>query len=211
MIHDSPFTIRRCRGQSLIEILIGIAVGVIMIVGSITIVISSLKSSGDAAKVQASTAIGKELLENVRAWTEGDWHGIANLNVGSANHYYLISATSPFTAVSGDETVSAGGIPYTRYFVVDAVARDGGGKIVAGVGADDPSTKKITVTVSWQAANVPTTIAEYLTRNAHRVFIQTDWSGGGGQDGPITSANSRFSNATDADYTSITGSLKIKF
>ncbi len=198
-------------GQSLIEVLVGIAVGVIMIIGAITVAVSALKSSADAGRVQASTALAKELLENVRSWAEGDWHNVLSLSTSSANKYYLNTATSPFTTSTGSENIVAGGITYTRSFFIDEAYRDGSGNIVAVPGILDPSTRKITVTVSWPTTNLSPTLTEYLTRNTEKIFIQTDWSGGGGQSGPITVPNSAFSNATNADYTSLPGSLQIQF
>lgn len=205
------FLLSRRRGQSLIEVLIGIAVGVVMIIGVAIIITSSLKSSADAGRVQASTALAKELLENVRSWAEGDWHTVFSLSTSSANRYYLNMQTSPFATSTGSETIVAGGITYTRSFFVDEAHRDGSGNIVVASGIPDPSTRKVTATVSWPTSNTPTTLAEYLTRHTEKIFIQTDWSGGGGQSGPIPLPNSAFSNATSADYTSLPGSLKIQF
>ena len=197
------------KGQSLIELLLGIAVGVIMVIGAIAVIVPSLKSNTDAGRVQAATALAKELLENVRAWSEGDWHNIANLNAGSANHYYVNAASSPFVSVAGDQSISLGGIAYTRYFYVDAVGR-AGGKILSSGGVNDPSTKKVTASVSW-AGGGPTTLVSYLTRSRNNVLRQTDWSGGGGQDGPITSMNNKFSSAQSVDFISTPGSIVIQF
>ncbi len=59
--------------------------------------------------------------------------------------------------VSGDKWVLSTTDPgpidnlYTRIVIVEAVSRDANDDIAAG-GTEDPSTKKVTATVSWQDA-----------------------------------------------------------
>ena len=71
--------------------------------------------------------------------------------------------TTPFlaTSCSGGCGISTGGgfwawnganttkPPYTRTITVTSVERDGNGTIVASGGTDDPNTKKVTSTVTW--------------------------------------------------------------
>ncbi len=97
---------------------------------------------------------------------------------------------------------------YTRYFYVTNVGRDGGGYILSSGGTDDPSTQLITVVYGAKGA-ATSTISEYITRSRNSVFDQTDWSGGPGQDGPVTSTNSRFASSSNIDYSTTTGSIRI--
>ncbi len=204
-------TKNRKSGQSLIELLVGVVVGSIMVIAAITIIAPALKSNTDVARAQVAIALGKELLENVRVFGEADWHNITNLATTSANHYYLRATSSPFTAASGDQSVTVSTTTYTRYFYVDEAYRDGGGSI-AGSGTRDPSTMKITVAYSWPRG--PTnTVSVYLTRSTrNKVFVQTDWSGGSGQEGPITVENYKFaSSSSNMTHTSTVGSIKLSF
>ncbi len=197
-------------GQSLIEILVALGVGAILIIAGTGVIIPSLRANTQADKVQVSSAFGKELLENVRVFSEGDWHNIYNLNKTSSNHYYLTTSTSPFLVISGDENIRLATTTYTRYFYVDNVGRDAGGSIQSSGGTDDPSTQKLTVVYGWSGG--PTSsFSTYLTRFRNNVFNQTDWSGGSGQDGPITNANSKFSASVQINYSTTTGSIMIQF
>ena len=194
------------KGQSLIEVLIAVTIGALMIGAVATLIVTVLRIGSQAQKSQAGAALGKELLENVRVWTERSWYNVASLSTSSANHYYLSASSSPFSVLSGDETAIVASTTYTRYFYVENVGRDAAGKILASGGVDDPSTRKITVVYSWPQSAANTLIA-YLTRSANNIFFQTNWSGGPGQNGPATTTNSKFSTSTEVDYSSSTGSI----
>ncbi|MDO8664873.1 MAG: LamG-like jellyroll fold domain-containing protein [Candidatus Liptonbacteria bacterium] len=97
-------------GQSLIEILVALAVGTILIIAAVSVIAPALRANTQADKVQVSSALGKELLENIRVFSEADWHNISNLATGSANKYFLVSTRSPFIAATGTEGILADGI-----------------------------------------------------------------------------------------------------
>lgn len=198
-------------GQSLVEVLVAVALGAIFIIAAGTIIAPALKVGTEAAKIRTGTALAKELFDNVRVWSEGDWHGIFNLAAGSANRYYLNTSISPFTSVSGEEQVTISPVTYTRFFYVEDVFRDAGGAIVTSGGTYDPSTRKVTVVYRWVPANAVHTLVGYATRYRHNIFEQTDWSGGSGQEGPVTSVNTRFSNSSNIDAAAIIGSIIIRF
>jgi len=193
------------RGQSLAEILVALAVGIIFVLGAMIVAQSSLKMGKDNEKIQVSAFLARELLDKIKVFADSDWHNISNLATTSANHYYLIG----FTATSGDETITVGTTTYKRYFYVDDVYRDSGGKI-SPTGNFDPSTKKITIGVGWSGAQDRFFIT-YITRSKNNIFLQTDWSGGGGQLGPITSTNNKFDTSTpNIDVSTTTGSIRLK-
>jgi type II secretory pathway pseudopilin PulG len=89
------------------ELLIGIAVAAIFVVGAATIVVPSLKVSTQAGNVQEQAQLAQELLSNVRAWSMGNWGSVLALATGTTNGYYLNTATSPFTAVGTSTTGEA--------------------------------------------------------------------------------------------------------
>ncbi|OGZ53572.1 MAG: hypothetical protein A3B25_00520 [Candidatus Ryanbacteria bacterium RIFCSPLOWO2_01_FULL_48_26] len=194
-------------GQFLIEVLIAAAVGAVLITAAAGVIVPALRINTQTNRAQVGAALARELLENVRVWEEGDWHNISNMATSSANHYYLNTSSSPFSAFLGDEQISVSTTTYTRYFYVDDVYRSSGDLIVATGGSYDPSTKKVTVAYSWPQS-ATNTIFQYITRNRNNVFVQTDWVGGSGQDGPATSTNNKFSTSTaNIDYASTTGSI----
>jgi hypothetical protein len=192
------------KGQSLTEILVALAVGIIFVLGVIIVAQFSLKIGKDTEKIQTSAFLARELLDKIKVFADSDWHNISNLATTSVNHYYL----TEFTATSGDETITIGTTTYKRYFYVDDVYRDSGGKI-SPTGNFDPSTKKITVGVGWSGAQDRFFIT-YITRSKNNIFLQTDWSGGGGQLGPITSTNNKFYTSTNIDFSTTTGSIRLR-
>jgi type II secretory pathway pseudopilin PulG len=210
MITAKKFLSSGKSGQSLIEILIAVAIGFILIMGAVGIISPTIKSSSQASRAQTAIALGKELLENVRVFSEANWHNIAGLSTSSANHYYLNTSSSPFAAVSGEENITIATTTYLRYFYVEEVNRDSTGKIVTGGGISDPSTKKITVAYKWPESAIRT-MTVYLTRAKNNIFLQSDWAGGGGQEGPVTTTNNRFGTSSNIDFTSSTGSIILKF
>ena len=90
---------------------------------------------------------------------------------------------------------------YTRYFYIDNVSRDISGNIVTTGGEDDPATQKITVGVDWEGGR-NMRLVEYTTRNNPQNYMQTDWTGGSGVAGPVTSATSTYFDASNVNTAS---------
>ena len=88
---------RNRSGQSLMELLVGMAVGAILIVGSTSIIAASLQSNGKAASIQIETELGQELLNNTKSFAAGNWNSLLSLATGSSNTYFLYTSSSPFT------------------------------------------------------------------------------------------------------------------
>jgi len=200
----------RSHGQSLVEVLIAVAIGAILITAGISVIVPALRSNSQAAKVQTAASLGKELLDNIRVWSEGNWNNLLALATGTGNTYYLNASSSPFTASAPGSVQSSvvSTTTYNRYFYLSDVYRDSAGNIVTSGGTYDPSTKQVTVVYGWLGGttNMMTT---YVTRSRNAVFIQNDWSGGAGQNGPATSTNSQFSTSSNIDYQTTTGALYV--
>ncbi len=102
--------------------------------------------------------------------------------------------------------------PFTRYLSVENVNRDSGGSIVATGGTEDPSTQKVTATVSWsQFGGSPQIQAsEFLTRSKNEITQFSNWNGGSGAEGPVTSPNTGYSSQTKIDASTTPGSIQIQ-
>ena len=100
--------LQRKSGQSLIEILVAIGVGVIMLVGAVTALTPAIKSLSDISRTQGSASASKELLDNARIFAESNWHNIDTLS--TSQKYFLNTATSTFAVATGTETVMSDGI-----------------------------------------------------------------------------------------------------
>jgi type II secretory pathway pseudopilin PulG len=194
-------------GQSLIEILIATGVGVLLIVAAVVVIAPALRSNTQAGKVQAGAALAKELMDSVTVWSGANWANLYSLPKGSSNLYYLQTTSSPFAVATGSEAVAVASTTYTRSFYAENVSRDSSGKIVASGGVNDPSTQKVTVLYSWPQSAARTMVS-YLTRSRDNVIWQSDWSGGSGQEGPLTAANSSFASSSNIDTVN-TGYIKI--
>ncbi len=86
--------------------------------------------------------------------------------------------------------------------------RDAGGNLVSSGGSYDPSTKKITIGYNWPGGTT-TTFSFLLARYRDNAFDQTDWSGGGGVGGAVTTTNSQFASSTNINTSGTTGSFYI--
>ncbi|HUZ92624.1 MAG TPA: hypothetical protein VNG29_01350, partial [Candidatus Paceibacterota bacterium] len=196
-------------GQSLVEILVAIAVGAVLIIGAVSVIAPALQESAQAQKVQAGAALGSELASNIRAWSKSDWHNVSNLATSSAHLYYLNTSSSPFTAVTGTESIVIATTTYTRYFYLASVYRDANGNVTSSAGSIDPSSMFVTVAYAWTKS--PTsTIAFYLTRYADNTFNQSNWSGGPGQSTSTSFAGSSFASSTNISY-AISGAISITY
>lgn len=194
----------RTRGQSLIEVLIAVAIGVVFLAGGAALIQPAIQENAQVVKVQSMTALGDGLLSDVRLWGAGDWNAVLALATTSAHHYYLDTSGSPFVAVatSSGESVTAGGTAYTRYFYVDDLYRTDSGDVTTTVGGTntyDPSAKEITAIVAVASSTASSsTFTMYLTRHMNNVSGQTDWAGGAIGDGsPVTQLGTSYATSVD--------------
>lgn len=204
---------RNKNGQALIEVLIGLAIGGVVvgsIVGALGLI---LRSSSDTKNFQIAASLNQELADKVTAIAEANWLDIYDVPTkGTSTQYWVNTSGTIFIVATGTEALEIEGTNFTRFFSVENVMRDSSGDIVASGGDDDPSTQKITVYTRWLSGGDTSeaTIVRYVTRWKNFVFQQSDWSGGGGQEGPLTEPNNKFSSSTSIDYSSVPGSIKLQ-
>lgn len=230
MFQVLSFKFQDNRGQSLVEVVVAVTIGAILLGAMIMAITPFLRSNLETRTIQIANFLAQEYLDNLQALCESNWHLIYSppSDKGPDSQFYLSPSGNSYILVSGATSTIAEGRTFNRYFSIENVNRDscGAGNITAnattscasGPGssgvADDPSAQKITVTIDWEGGgSTGSSInrVQYLTRHINLVFIQTDWSGGSGQEGPITEANNRFATSSGAiDATSTPGSIKIQ-
>jgi len=198
-------------GQSLAEVLIATTITALLVVAAVALISPVLRNDKYAAKSSTGASLGKELLENVSSFTVSNWQNIALLSTSSANRYYLITSSSPFSVSSGTETVITASTTYSRYFYLDEVRRDNlnGNITTSTIGsAVDPATRMITV-VTVVPQGPTSTISYIVTRSQNSVFIQSDWSGGGTfASGTATaSTTSQYVSSSNISATGTPGSI----
>ena len=206
-------------GQSLMEILIAVAVGVIMIGAAAVVIVPALKTNVEVNEAKVGAELGRALFENARVLIENDWPSAYNLGRGLTSTYYITSTPS-FVHVTGTEAILVATTTYGRYFYFEDVCRKWGGTTfdfdsctsTDPTVALDPSTLKLTVAYYWEPENATKTFGSYLTRFKSRVLSQTDWSGGAFQEGPIATSNNRFATSSNIDFsTTSPGSILLIF
>lgn len=205
------------RGALLLEILVVTAVlGVILSLGSQMIFVS-LQSNKAAGERDVAVGLLTEMIEAVRAVGDERWQSIYGL-AHNGTHYYPLSSGGKWTISAGgsDETISMGGVSYTRYFTIEHVNRckDSNRGIASSTSCsplatdyvDDPSTQKIVGTVSWSSGG-PITQTEYILRWRNKVCPQTDWSGGGNPGGSASCDTGTTYDTKDSVINTGSGSL----
>ena len=198
------------RGQSLAELLIAVAIVTIIISSIVGAVIVVVRSNLQSTTTRTAAALGQELADSVRSVAEGKWSNLYGVAPKGASTTYRVTASGTvLTIVSGSEEAAVNNITYTRFFSVENVNRDSAQNIVAS-GTEDPSTQKITLTVSWQLSGQTAELktAEYFTRSRNEVTRFTDWSGVSSAAGPIITPDNNYFSISGLSATS-TGELKI--
>jgi hypothetical protein len=199
-------------GQSVVEILVGIAIGTIFIVGAAAVIAPSLRINQQTSIVQAKTELVNEMINNVKAWG-GNWNSVLSLATGTTHAYYVSSTLSSFTIISSTfESISVASTTYNRFFYVSDVYRDSNGSVTSTVNGNnyDPSTKLVTISVSLASstASPTTTISFYLTRNASNNFNQISWGGGSGEGNALSLATTTYASGTAVTITA-SGSIQL--
>lgn len=209
------------KGQSLIEILVALGIGVVLIGGVTALISVNLRNSAESKTTQAASALVQEVVDGVRSIGEANWSAVYGLAKGPTNKYYIASSTLAITP--GTESASVGGYVFTRYFYVENVNRTQCGTglptTTAETGgchdgfpasdiAQDPSTQKITVVVGWTGGK-DISQSQYIVRGKNAVILQTDWSGGGGDNSVMTTPGSTYAAAVNIDGSTLPGAIKV--
>lgn len=201
------------RGQALIEILIGLAIVGILVGTATAAVIVALRSNLESKNFQTASALSQKMLDDVKTVTEAGWHNIYNLTKGTSTQYRIAVSGTALAVFSGAATTTVGNITYTQFFSIENVKRLNGSISSEPIAVDDPSTQKIVSYTQWPSAGKTSEAAltVYLTRWRNLISQQTDWSGGAGQEGPISEFKQKFATSTGIDFSSNTGSIIIQF
>lgn len=217
------FNWRDNNGQSLVEIIVGLAISAILITAAATAIALTLKESFEIKTSQVAASLSQEYLDNVQTMAESDW--VYVYDRGNGYPYSLTASGTTYAATNGATTTVVAGRTFTRSFVLNKVKRDscGVGDITESVliacnmevgsnyVADDPSTLKVAVAVNWEGGRTISQ-SQYLTRHSNFVFHQSDWSGGDNQNSFATTSegaivNNKFASSTNINFSATSGSL----
>ena len=147
------------KGQSLIEILVVIAIMAIILPAIISGFVVSREARPQQQRRLRAAEIMKETQEAVRIIRENGWS-----NISDDDTYYPEPAGNSWTLTQGSEIVDG----ITRQIIISSVYRDSNNTIVSPEtpGAIlDPSTKSVTIRLNWTEP-IPSTVESsfYLAR-----------------------------------------------
>ena len=195
-------------GQSLIEILIVIAVLVIVATFATQLIFVVLQGNKIIGDRDVALRIAEESMDAVFAISIERWDDIFELTKGTTQ-YHTQQSMGQFALASGTAATTLNGIVYTRYVTFQnvcrstAVSRDitgittmgGSTTTCSGMDQHDPTVQQATVTVSW-GFNGNITLQEYVFRWRNEVCPQTEWNAIG--TGPTTNCSTiEYEMATD--------------
>lgn len=148
---------RKQGGFSLVEILVCIGVFAAIVFAAVGVFIISQELVQIARTKTKGVYHLKDYVEKIKNTKRFDWSTLVNgryLYVDNAGNWELQTTTT-------GEVVGA----YTRYVDITSGRRDVTGTLVPSGGTVDPSTKLITITVSWTGIKAGTlTESFYVTR-----------------------------------------------
>jgi len=177
MVNNFKKQNKKQKGSLLFEMLIVISlVAIILSVGT-NAVFLSMRSSKASGERDVANTLASGALESVKAITEENWQNIYGLTK-STQHYYPSELEGKWVLVEGDETININDVSYTRYLIIENVSRDVTTRNIEGgyvSDNDDPSTQKVTITVSWSDSS-PVTVSEYFFRWRNKICNQTEWT-----------------------------------
>ncbi len=161
-------------GQSLVEILVALGISALIIPAIYLGLLASRQGQVQLNQRQNALTLLNESLEAVRVVREKKWTTFA-----VDGTYYPATQAGGWVLMAGTQTIG----DFTRSLTISDVSRDSTGKIVSSGGQIDPSTKKVTHTVSWSVpysgnVSVTTYMTRYLDNDAYLQTTQTDFKAG---------------------------------
>lgn len=190
------------KAQSLLELLLSIAIGTILIGGSVLLMGTSLRGFSAIKQKTTINSLLRQQNEIIISLAQDNWHNIYDLTRNS--NYYATSTNNVLTISSGQQEGIINSISYKRYFKVFDTYRDSNGNL-ADSGTVDPNTLKVTSILEYgYNFNSSSSLNFYLTRSTNnQVIQQTDWSQGEGYEGPVPYPDNKFYSQSNINYTTV--------
>lgn len=159
----------------LVELLLTIGLMAIILPAILTGIIASRQGKPQQIQRVQAVALLKETEQAVRSARDIGWTSFATF---SATPLHPVISGSHWALTSGSETINN----ITRQVIISDVYRNSDGTISQSGGTIDPSSKKITITVSWTlplSSSISSTLYFMRTNNAtQNQTTQTDFNAG---------------------------------
>lgn len=146
-------------GQSIIEVIIALALFVIIVGSGIVAILGALTTTRLAEEETQATTYATQGIDAVESIRNLDWNNLVNGTYGLTN-------SGGFWAFSGSSDNPDGSGKFTRSVTISDVQRNTSGNIVSSGGTVDDESKHILVTVLWDftpTRNNSVEIESYLT------------------------------------------------
>jgi len=127
----------------MIEVLVSLSIIVVSILAAMSVTERSIAVSRQTLHITQASFLLEEGAEIVRILRDDEWSNISNLSVDTS--YYPIFTNGDWSLSVTSTTVEN----FTRTVVVSNVNRDATTSDIAPSGVNDPLTRLVTVTVSW--------------------------------------------------------------
>ena len=154
-------------GQLLIELLLALGIASVMLPALFGMVIASREGNAQQQQRVQAAALVREAEEIVRNVREIGWDQFAAYQLQTPYKIQRIGNT--WSLALGSETVQG----FSRSIRIESLYRDGSGSIVTTGGMLDPSSRKVSIQVSWNtpfAASVETSLILTRHTNIQKIF-----------------------------------------
>lgn len=179
------FRLSTRKGQSLVELLIVMALAAILLPAFLGAIMASRQGKPQQGQRVQAIALLKETEKAVKSVRNNDWTTFATFS----GTLHPVIYGSQWSLAQGVATTSG----FTQQVVISDVYRNTSGAIVTSGGTKDPSTKKIDSTISWtqpRASSITSTF--YLARTVNTIktyTLQSDF-GTGSASGTVVASSS---------------------
>lgn len=197
-------------GQSLIEVLIGLAIGAILIGAASLGVVFILRSSTATQYLQSGTQLNQDLVDRARSVAGATWQDLYNLTKGTSTAYFVSASGTEQIVIEGKEGVLSNEIfsGLVAHWKMDEATStattttfDSSGKANHGTFVNGPSrassTCKVSHCLSFDGAddrvNIPTplnsfptstiTVSAWIKVSNHvnwYDYVRNNWAGNAG-------------------------------
>lgn len=157
---------RTNKGQTLIELLVVIGLLALLIPALTAGFLISIENKAKNNNQMHAVLLLQETEEAIKAIKSANWD-----NINTNGTYYTQLSSNSWTLVAGTEEIGI----YQKQVVIEDIQRDINGEIVESGGVVDPSTKKVTIAVSWETPRPSSVESELIfTRYANsQSWVQT--------------------------------------
>lgn len=109
-INKELISFKNCRfrsesGQSLIEVLIGLAIGALIIGAASMALVFILRSGKTIQNINTATKLTQELLNRAQSFALTNWWDFYSLNRSASSSYFFVSSSSKFLPILGKEVI----------------------------------------------------------------------------------------------------------